>query len=567
MDVSNTFLYMLDSEGIISEDEGRERLEAHDDKPFALLEELLEKNAAPKGLLGRVWGDSINVAYVDMDNILFQSEAVNKLPKKVAKEKCVIPLYRFGDVITVATADPHNEDMLREMEGYMDLPVNALFAFPEDILDAIDVQYQDKVLIDRFAAKIPERLLIENPKKIPKEKLVAAVREKTPTGFANAFLMLSMKERATDVHIEASGDITRVRFRIDGLLQTRLEMGTALYNLLSIWLKDRAGLDIKAFGKPASGRIMINMKGRIVEFGLSFLPTVRGEKIVLRVRPRKHAADIPSFDDLDFTKATTIEFKRLVEKPRGLFVSAGPSGAGKIATLYSALKHLNTEQINIMTVEDTAEYAIPGVNQVLAGARSNKDRPAILRLAVEQAPDILLISGINEPESAAVAVEAALAGCLVFASMQTDNAPRVLTRLVEMGIAPYLVSATVVGAMAQRMARRICEYCKESYPASKDELRKHFFFKGNPAVSFYRGRGCGECNHTGYSGQVAIYEIFSMNDEIRTLTAREVPLYVLENALAGGGFESLRYDGLKKVLRGLTTIEELDRILGAEDHY
>lgn len=565
MDVTNTFLYVLEAEGILAEDEAVIRLEENGNDPFALLKSLLEEGAAPKHVLGRLWGDSINVAYVDMDNILFQSAVVSKLPKKTALEKCVIPLYQFGEVVTVASIDPYDEEMLARMEEYMGHSVNALFAFPEDIKDAIAVQYQDKLRIDRYAEKISRTHLITNIKKLPPEKLKKIVRDKAVIGFANAVLLLGVKERATAIHVELEKDTANVRFRVDGVLRNRFTMDITLYNTFGAWLKHDGDSEFRYFNQPRTGRIIKGLKGRTIEFKWSYAPTSRGEKIVVNIRSQKHSADIPDFQALGFSKSTVTEFESLIEKPGGLFIVAGPSGAGKAASIFAALKHVNSEEINIMTVEDAVEYRLPGINQVSAGGTSGLDYLKTLRVVMEQDPDVLLISRIDGPETAKLAVDAALTGCLVLGTMQTDNSPRVLSTLTEMGIDSFLVSASVVGVMAQRKTRRICEFCKESHPMSMDEARKYFIFKGSPKIRLYRGAGCDECGHTGYSGEIPIHEVFSLNDEIRTLVSKEVPLYVLENAIFNSGFKPMRYDGLKKALRGLTTIDELNRVIGADE--
>lgn len=515
--------------------------------------------------LGRLWGDALGIAYINLDKTLFQAKALQKIPIEWARDHWIIPLYELGDVLTVATAFPNDRKLIDEAAEIVGRPISPVFALPDAIEDAVEIQYQSVDVLEESLAQIAENPLFKTTQQVTAAELKKVSEDETIVELVRGLLLLAVRERASDIHFDPEIERLCVRFRVDGVLQDRMDIERPLSPPIISYLKILADLDITERRRPQDGRVRIELVNRTIDFRFSTVPTIHGEKVVLRVLGQMQSQEVPELTELNFTKNVHRQILAAAHCPNGIFFVTGPTGSGKSTTLFSVLKHLNSRNINIMTIEDPVEYQLRGINQIQVNMDLGLDFAMALRAFLRQDPDVILVGEIRDYETAKIAAEAALTGHLVLATMHTNNAIQVVTRLIEIGVEPYLVAPALVGAMSQRLVRRICESCKEAYQLTPEEIQKYFEWDGYTPVSFYRGKGCPECNNTGYKGRIAIFEIFLTNSNLRTLIARNATIGEIEEASENMGYKSLRYDGMMKVLRGHTTIDELERVTVSQE--
>ncbi len=551
------FFRLVEAKGILTEQDSKNLLRKYKGDAFAVFEYLLEGKVAPVGELERLWGDSIGVSYVDMYKTIFQTKAVQKIPMEFAKEHRVIPIYQMGDVVTIATADPTDHHTIKKAEKLMGSPVNPVFALPKAIEDTIEIQYQTASALSGFIAKIAEDSLLKGTTQITLEQLKELAEEQSVVEFGRGIIILALRERASDIHIEPGEDMVRIRFRIDGVLQEKMKIEKTLLATITSRLKIVAKLDIVERRKPQDGRVTFQLPNRSIDIRFSTVPTIYGEKIVLRILGQAATRETLGLEELYLSKSSYDGVRKVINSPNGVFFVTGPTGCGKTTTLFAILKHLNTPGVNIMTIEDPVEVRLLGINQVQVNADIGVDFGSALRAFLRQDPNVILIGEIRDAETAKTASQAALTGHLVLTTMHTNNALQAVIRLVDIGVEPFLVAPSIIGVMAQRLVRRICENCKEKYRLSASTMERYFLGDPNREIFAYRGRGCPECNQSGYVGRVGVHEIFIMNEQVRSLVAKGASILEIEEEAYRSGFKTMRYDGIKKVLRGITTIEEI----------
>ena len=560
------FLKLVVSKGMLTEEDTNNLLKKYNGDAYSILTFLVSGSAAKKNELGMLWGDSLGVAYIDLSRTMMQHHVVQKLPEQFARTSKMIPVYQFGDVITIATANPGQIIALKEAERLVSAPVSAVFTFTEDIEDAIEIEYKSGSGLTELIDKIGMNSLFKGTTKITEDQIRKLSGDQAVIEFTRGLLLFGVKERASDIHIEPEEEMVRIRFRIDGALQERLKLDRVLMAPLISRLKIMANLDITERRRPQDGRISLSLTNRSIDFRMSSVPTIFGEKIVLRILGQvEKQKDVPDLAELDFSASLFGKLKKIIDAPNGVFFVTGPTGSGKTTTLYAVLKHLNKPIVNIMTIEDPVEYRLQGINQVQVNHLINLDFGSALRSFLRQDPDIILVGEVRDMETAKIAAQAALTGHLVLTTMHTNNALQAVTRLVEIGVEPFLVAPSIIGVMAQRLVRKICDNCKESYRLTPEQIEDYFVWDGKSEVSFYRGKGCEQCGQSGYLGRIAIHELFIMNSEIRRLVSRGASILEVQESANKSGYKPMRYDGLKKVLRGLTTIEEIDRVTVAQE--
>jgi type IV pilus assembly protein PilB len=367
-----------------------------------------------------------------------------------------------------------------------------------------------------------------------------------------------MRERATDVHVEPQETVGRIRFRIDGNLREILTYSRKLHRALISRIKILSNLNIAETRFPQDGRFSMTVGSQVANFRVSTLPSGYGEKCVIRVLAATGRKQMLTLDKMMISQTILQPFRRLIQNPNGIIFVVGPTGSGKTTTLYAALHEINTPGINISTIEDPIEIQLQGVTQSQVNANIDLKFSTVLRALMRQDPDVILVGEIRDLETAKIATEAALTGHLVFATLHTNTAPQAIVRLMEIGVEPYMVAPSIVGVLAQRLAAKICDVCKEAYYPPREVLAKYFEEEGLTEVPFYRGRGCPACRHTGYKGRVAFHELVLITEEVRTLISERRSVQEISRAAAKVGYKPLRYDGLKKVLLGLTTIDEIE---------
>lgn len=526
---------------------------------YHVLLHIIEQGLMPVEAACKLWSDSLGIAWIDLDATLFQPQIVALLSKKLAKEFAAIPVYQMGEAVTVAMVDPKNKDLLQKLELAMKQKISPVFALEEDIADVIEVQYQSVDFLENLAED--SSMMIPAKKTISKEDLQKIAGSQAIVDFTRSLLLLAVKQNASDIHVEPFEYHVAIRFRIDGVLHDRLRLTPNMLSPLISRLKIIGGLDITERRRPQDGRVSLELKNRVIGFRLSTVPVIYGEKAVLRLLGQVQAKNIPLLEELVLSKKNYDWAKRLINTSSGAFFITGPTGSGKTTTLFSALQSINSTEKNIMTIEDPVEYRLHGINQVQVNSAIDLGFAKVLRSFLRQDPDVILVGEVRDLETAKIATEAALTGHLVFATLHTNDALQAVTRLVDIGVDPFLVGPSLIGVMSQRLVRKLCPECRIPYTLSTEEMNELFEWDGLTPLQLYHHKGCQSCRFTGFSGRVAIHEMLMVSEELRKLVSTNATVQEMRLAARRSGYQTMRYDGVKKVIRGLTTLEEIDRIV------
>ena len=511
----------------------------------------------------RLWSDVIGFAYVDPFASVITDEAIEKIPIEVARKTKALGLYLLGDTLTVAMANPDDADLVRRLSQIAQIPISPVFSLPREIEDAIAVYYSTDQSLEESLSELERSTIFDQPD-LASDKLALLADSDSIVSFVDEIIYYALRERATDIHIEPQETLARVRFRVDGNLREMATYSRKLHRAFISRLKIISTLNISESRFPQDGRFSMTIGSQTANFRFSCIPTQWGEKAVIRILALTGKKTMLTLDKMMISQNVLQPLKRLIQSPNGIIFVTGPTGSGKTTTLYAALHEINTPALNISTIEDPIEIQLPGVTQSQVNAHIDLNFPIILRALLRQDPDAILIGEIRDLETAKIATEAALTGHVVFATLHTNTAAQAIVRLMEIGVEPYMVAPSVIGVLAQRLAARICDNCKEAYYPSREILAKYFLEDGLTDVPFYRGRGCTSCRGTGYKGRIAIHELIVITEEIRSLISEKRSSQEMVRAAAKVGYRSLRYDGLKKVLLGLTTIEEIEQATAFE---
>jgi type II secretory ATPase GspE/PulE/Tfp pilus assembly ATPase PilB-like protein len=534
----------------------RNLLTQHSD-PVDLLVAVIDQKLITKDDACRAWSNVTGFAYVDPFASVITEDAIEKLPVEVARKAKAIGLYLLGGTLTLAMANPDDADLVRRLSQIAQVPISPVFALPREIEDAIAIHYSTDKSLEDSLTELEHSALFEQSE-IANDKLALIADSESVVSFVDEIIYYALRERATDIHIEPQETQARVRFRVDGNLREMATYSRKLHRAFISRLKIVASLNIAESRFPQDGRFSMTIGSQTANFRFSCIPTQYGEKAVIRILALSGKKTMLTLDRMMMSQNVLQPFKRLIKNPNGIIFVTGPTGSGKTTTLYAALHEINTPAINISTIEDPIEIQLAGVTQSQVNPHIDLKFSTVLRALLRQDPDAILIGEIRDLETAKIATEAALTGHIVFATLHTNTAAQAIIRLMEIGVEPYMVAPSVIGVLAQRLAARICDNCKEAYQPSRELLCKYFVEDGLTDVPFYRGRGCPSCRGTGFKGRIAIHELIVITEEIRTLISEKRSAQEITRAAAKVGYRSLRYDGLKKVLLGLTTIEEIE---------
>ena len=512
--------------------------------------------------MGRV----LNTSPVNIGRLSIPAEIAELVPRDMAANYKILPVSRLGNKLYLAMADPLNVLAVDDVKKLTKLEVTPLIASEKAIIDKLNnlassssasmeeiIQQAEKEEADADAENL--EITQESMESMDLAQLAASTEEAPVIKLANLILVQAIKDRASDIHIEPFENAVRLRYRIDGALMDVPPPPKNLQVPLTSRIKVMSRLDIAERRLPQDGRMRVRVGGRDIDLRVSFLPTVHGEKCVLRVLDKSNLS--ASMDKLGIDAETYVRFKQAVDAPHGLILVTGPTGSGKTTTLYSALNELNGPQYNIVTVEDPVEFQLPGVNQVPVKKEIGLTFAAALRSILRQDPDIIMIGEIRDTETAEIAVESALTGHQVLSTMHCNDAPGAISRLDDMEIAPFLIASSVIISCAQRLMRRVCNSCKEpvSYP---DKMFSDLDINASDyeGVTFFRGRVCERCKNTGYTGRLAIIEAMTMTDEIRKLVIKRCSANEIGALAVSQGMKTLRRVALEKVREGLSTLEQ-----------
>ena len=554
----------LIEDGLLTVEQVGELLAQQKKEGTRLLKLVIDKALVSEQDMTVCMGRVLNVPPINLARITILPEIADLLPREIAHNHKVIAVTRLDSKLFIAMADPLNVLALDDVKRITKFDVFPMIASEKAILDkltGIDAQKSGSIEdIIQDSKKDGDGDEIETVKEAMEEvnldQLAASSEEAPVIKLANIIIMQAIKDRASDIHLEPFEKVVRLRYRIDGVLADATPPPKQMQLALASRMKIMSNLDIAERRLPQDGRMRVRVAGKDYDLRVSIMPTVHGEKIVLRVLDKSNLS--ASLDKLGLDADTFQQVKSAVDAPHGLILVTGPTGSGKTTTLYSALNELNSPAFNIVTVEDPVEFQIPGINQVPVKKEIGLTFANALRSILRQDPDIVMIGEIRDTETAEIAIEAALTGHQVLSTMHCNDAPGAIARLDDMGIAPFLISSSVILACAQRLMRRICSHCKEpiTYPAKmfQDLTIDPSLFDG---VTLYRGRGCERCKNSGYAGRIAIIEAMTATDEIRKLIISRASTREMSKVAIGQGMRTLRMVALDRVREGVSTLEQV----------
>ncbi|REK55774.1 MAG: type II secretion system protein GspE [Geobacillus sp.] len=492
----------------------------------------------------------LGIPHVSLYRYPIDPKLTNLIPKEFAKRHMVMPLKVEGERLLVAMADPMDFFVIDDLRLSTGFHIETAIASKDDILRAINKYYDMDESVEDFLQMVPAaETTVEEERAIEEDSPIVRL--------VNQILQLAVEQRASDVHIDPQETKVLVRYRIDGMLRTDRALPKHMQSMLTARIKILANMDITEHRIPQDGRIKMNIDFHPVDLRVSTLPTIYGEKIVIRILDLGTALN--DIHKLGFNQLNLRRFIELIERPNGIILITGPTGAGKSSTLYAALNHLNSEEVNIITIEDPVEYQIEGVNQIQVNPNIGLTFAQGLRSILRQDPNIIMVGEIRDRETAEVAIRASLTGHLVLSTLHTNDALSTITRLIDMGIEPFLVATSLAGVVSQRLVRRVCRDCQEEQEPTKREI-EIFARRGMKIDKLIRGRGCPTCNMTGYKGRIAIHELLVMTDEMRRVILNKEPFSKLRELAIKNRMIFLIDDGLLKVKQGLTTLEEVLKV-------
>lgn len=527
---------------------------------------IIEQNFAKEEDVLPVLAEQFGMDLVDLTKAAVDPETLRMMPTKLVHRRNLMPLSRSNGSLVVATGDPFDVYAIDELQTLTGLHVHPVLASPREISRLIKTHYG--VGGETVTAMVQEREAVELLEDLEADdsEIAKQAQEASVVKLVNEILIEAANEQASDIHIEPEEHTLRIRYRIDGLLQTQnLPPEITRFQAAIISrIKIMARLNIAEKRLPQDGRIKMRVNNREIDVRVSIIPMIHGEGIVMRLLDKSRM--VFNLKNIGFLDDGYSLFRQLIDRPHGIILVTGPTGSGKSTTLYSALNEIKDDVTKIITVEDPVEYQQPGISQIQIHPKIGLTFAACLRSILRHDPDVILIGEMRDFETAESGIQASLTGHLVFSTLHTNDAPSAFTRLIDMGVEPFLVSSTVEGVMAQRLVRTICKDCKTTYEPLAGELPSDFpgVADGNPPAKLYRGAGCRKCHQTGYKGRTGIHEILVNTDELKDLIVQRVNANTIRTEALKHGMITLRQDGWRKVIAGMTTIEEVARVTAAD---
>lgn len=543
---------LLVSVGKITEEQLKEALRLQKNTGKKLGEVLVDIGYITENDIIEVLEFQFGIPHVDVFNHYIDPEIPRLISENLARRHIAVPIKIERDKLIVAMADPLNIFAIDDISMATKLEVEPVISIRKDLLALMD-QYYGKQVAEKAMEDFKKQYETKNIDELD-DQILNEINNAPVVRLVKSIIRQAVKLKASDIHIEPFENNVKVRFRIDGDLQEIMTPAKSTQSAIITRIKIMGNMNIAEKRIPQDGRIEINIDGKDIDMRISTLPTVYGEKIVIRLLDRSNT--IISKKKLGFTEVNLQKFDNLIKKPNGIILVTGPTGSGKTTTLYTVLREMNAENKNIITVEDPVEYRLEGINQVQVNNKAGLTFANSLRSILRQDPDIIMIGEIRDAETAQIAVRAAITGHIVISTMHTNDAASTISRLIDMGIQPYLISSSVVGVVAQRLVRKICDNCKEEYISDEKERK---LLNVDEGITLYKGKGCGQCYNTGYKGRIAIHEIMTANKEIRTaINENENTDEIREKAIENG-MVILKENCKELVLKGITTVDEFVR--------
>jgi type IV pilus assembly protein PilB len=516
---------------------------------------LVERGVLTEAQLVAAQAEQIGLRFVDLSEFVVEADAVARVPEAVCRRHSVLPVAVEDGRLVVAMADPANVFAVDDVRLMTGLEVRAVVGTRADVLAAIDRYHRGDAEMDelRLAMSVPEQ-------RTASVETTAVVEDAPIVKFVNLLISQAITDRASDIHIEPTEQDLRVRFRIDGVLHEVMRSPRSISAGVTSRLKIMADIDIAERRIPQDGRLSVASGGGTVDLRVATLPTVWGEKIVMRILDNSTAS--LDLADLGFGAGNAATYARSYVKPHGMILVTGPTGSGKSTTLYATLNVVSKPEINVITVEDPVEYRLPGINQVHANPKAGLTFAAALRSILRSDPDVVLLGEIRDRETAHIAVEAALTGHLVLSTLHTNDAPSAVVRLTEMGIEPFLVGSALECVLAQRLARRLCVRCRQAYVPTRESLQELRvpLAADEPVPTLHRPVGCSACSQTGYKGRIALHEVMVVTEDVERLAVERASAQTIGRTAREQGMTTLREDGLAKAWAGHTSLAEVLRV-------
>ncbi len=527
---------------------------------------ILDHQLVSEGDLAQARATFLGLPFIKLEGRSIPADTLSLIPEQVARRYTLIPFEKSGQTLSVAMVDPLDQQLLKFVEQKTGMKIKPFVGSATDINNAINEQYSQSLSSEVTAALKEAGGATGVPSEAGKVQIQAEILREAPVAKIVAQLLeYGIKAKASDIHIEPLEEKTRVRYRLDGILHEKLVLPRKVHDAVVSRIKILAGLKIDEKRVPQDGRFTFEAEGEEIDLRVSTLPIVHGEKVVMRLL--KKTGGVPTLAELGLRGNALKNLENAILRPHGIILVCGPTGSGKTTTLYSVLSKINSTRVNIITLEDPVEYQIAGVNQVQVNPAAGLTFASGLRAFLRQDPNIIMVGEIRDTETAELAIQASLTGHLVFSTLHTNNAAGALPRLLDMNQEPYLITSTVTAIVAQRVVRRVCSFCKELYdpPEEVVEELKRVLGKLFPdikggSLKLNRGKGCVECNNTGYLGRIGIFEVLVLSEKIGKLILERATAQQIEAEAVAEGMVTMKQDGYLKVLEGITTLEEVLRV-------
>jgi type IV pilus assembly protein PilB len=553
------FTEILIKQQILSPDQLEEARGVANQQGAKLQDVLIKLEYATQHQIMTAIAEFHGMQFLDLTDLTVPAAVVELVPESVSRENVVLPLSFDSGVLRIVMSDPSDFQTVEKLQFILNKDIQPLLAPREQIIEAINRHYgqSETESVDSMLAEFTDTAIDFTETEAAAAAAAADEGSDSPIiKLVNLIIQEAVQLRASDIHIEPFADRVRIRYRIDGILVERDSPPRRLLAPVLSRIKIMGGIDIAEKRRPQDGRVKLNLNNKHYDLRVSMLPTTCGQSCVMRILDRGNIQ--VSIKELGFAEDDFKLFQQIIKRPNGIFLVTGPTGSGKTTTLYSALNELNRPDRKIITAEDPVEYYLPGVNQVEVKHKIGLDFARIIRAMLRQAPNVILVGEIRDHETAEIAIQASLTGHLVFSTLHTNDAPSAITRLVDIGVQPFLVASSIIAIMGQRLVRMVCPKCKAPDEPPKNELKSAGYTAEQlKTANFLRGRGCSHCNHTGYRGRKGIFEMLRMNGQMRELTFKGEPAQVLRRVARLNGMKTLLEDGLGKALRGITTLDEV----------
>ncbi len=554
---NKSFEQYLIEHKLLTPDKLRQILDESKKTGETLRERVVHQNLIAAHELINYYQHELSIPYIDLSKFVLDPKLLDVLPKEFLRTHHVVPLSKSMDTLRVVMEDPLDIMLIDEVKLKSGLRIEVAVAFGPEIIQALDRTFGPESSIEELVSST-DLSQFYGGEEIEVAKLQSLAEEAPIVKLIDLLIMQALHERASDIHIEPEESSLKVRFRIDGVLHENADLPKHLQAAVISRTKIMSEMNIAEKRVPQDGRFKVYMEGGPVDVRVSTFPTIYGENIVMRLLEAKSI--LLSLEQSGLRDQVLEKFQNLIQKPHGIILVTGPTGSGKTTTLYSVLNTLNSPEKNIITVEDPVEYRLAGIRQSQVNVKAGLTFAAGLRSILRQDPDIILVGEIRDYETMEIAIHAALTGHLVFSTLHTNDAPGAITRMIDMGVQPYLIVSTVIGVLAQRLVRTICPKCKVPYKVEAKALKDLTASTKEKEYTVYKGKGCEHCHDTGYKGRIGLYELMILSEDIRQGIVNKASASQLGKTARAEGMQTLCEDGFEKILQGITTIEEVLRV-------